>query len=72
VDVYKEAKVPAADVLRMMTTNAARLIGLDKERGALRPGLAADIVATDGDPLEDLAALRRVVFVMKDGRVVRR
>lgn len=72
VDVYKEAGLPAPDVLRMMTTNAARLLGVETQRGALRPGLAADIIATEGDPLSDAAALKKVVFVMKDGKVVRR
>jgi len=72
VDVYEEAGVPAREVLRMMTTNAARLLGLEKERGRLAAGLAADIIATRGNPLEGAATLKEVVFVMKDGRVVRR
>jgi imidazolonepropionase-like amidohydrolase len=37
----------------------------------LKPGLYADLIATDGNPLEDPRALKRVVFVMKEGRVVR-
>ncbi len=72
VDVYKEAGLPPADVLRMMTTNAARALGIEAERGALGPGMKADLIALDGDPLQDLDALKRVVFVMKDGRVVKR
>jgi imidazolonepropionase-like amidohydrolase len=64
--------VPAAYVLKMMTTNAARLIGVERERGAIRTGLAADIIATPSDPLADITALRGVRFVMKDGRVVRK
>jgi len=72
VDVYKEAGISAKDVLKMMTTNAARLLGVDKQRGALRVGLAADIIATAENPLDDVAALKNVVFVMKDGKVVRR
>jgi hypothetical protein len=39
-----------------------------RERGA-RPGLQADIIALDGDPLKDITAVRRVVFVMKGGIV---
>jgi len=72
LDSYVEAGVPAAYVLKMMTTNAARLLGVDAQRGAIRAGLAADIIATPDDPLADIKALRRVAFVMKDGRVVRR
>ena len=37
--------------------------------GTLTPGLNADIIALDGDPLKDITAVRRVVFVMKDGVV---
>jgi len=55
-----------------MTTNAARLLGVEKERGAIRPGMAADIIATTGNPLEHIDALKRVVFVMTDGEVIRR
>ena len=71
LDTYVEAGMPAPYILRMMTTNAARLLGVERERGAIKPGLRADIIATPGDPLADLTALRRVGFVMKDGRVIR-
>ena len=71
LDSYTEAGVPAPYILRMMTTNAARLLGVERERGAIRPGLYADIVATPGDPLADVTALRRVRFVMKEGKVIR-
>jgi imidazolonepropionase-like amidohydrolase len=37
--------------------------------GSITPGLQADIIALDGDPLKDIAAVRRVVFVMKGGVV---
>jgi imidazolonepropionase-like amidohydrolase len=53
------------------TSLAARAMGLEKEIGALAPGLAADIVAVDGDPLHDVTALTRVVFVMRGGTVYR-
>lgn len=52
--------------------NAARLLGVDRERGSLAPGMAADVIAVPGDPLADIDALRQVVFVMKDGRIVHR
>ena len=53
------------------TSLAARSLGLDEEIGALVPGMQADLIAVDGNPLEDITALRRVVFVMKGGRVFR-
>ena len=58
--------------LRALTTNAAELLGVDKDRGAIRPGLAADITAATGNPLEDIGSLRQVVFVMKNGKIVRK
>jgi imidazolonepropionase-like amidohydrolase len=71
VDSYVAAGLPPAAILKAMTTNAARLLGVERERGALRPGMAADLIATRADPLADVGALKRLVFVMKDGRVVR-
>ena len=59
------------DAVTSATGRAARALGLD-DRGDLRPGLLADLVAVDGDPLADVAAMGRVVFVMKGGRIVRR
>lgn len=72
LDTYVEAGVPPKIVLQMLTTNAARLLGVEKERGAIRAGMAADIIAAPANPLEDVTALKKVSFVMKDGRIVRR
>lgn len=55
----------------MMTANAAEAMGISNERGAIRPRQAADIIAMPANPLEDLAALRNVMFVMNDGDVFR-
>jgi imidazolonepropionase-like amidohydrolase len=54
------------------TSLAAESMGLEKEIGALAPGLQADLMAVDGNPLQDITALRRVSFVMKGGKVYRR
>jgi imidazolonepropionase-like amidohydrolase len=48
---------------------AAEAMGLADQIGAIAPGLQADIIALDGDPLKDITAVRRVVFVMKGGVV---
>ena len=55
--------------LQTATTNAASLLGVDA--GSLESGKLADVIAIDGDPLKDVKALERVVFVMKGGKVVR-
>ncbi len=52
------------------TSSAAELLGLSSEVGAVKPGLAADLVAVRGDPLSDIRLLEKVDFVMKGGRVV--
>ena len=57
-------------VLIAGTTGAAELLGIAGETGTLTAGKAADIIAVDGDPLTDVAALTRVRFVMAAGRVV--
>jgi len=60
------------DAIISATSLAAESMGLGKEIGTLAPGMTADIVAVQGDPLKDIAALRRVSFVMKGGRIYRR
>jgi imidazolonepropionase-like amidohydrolase len=52
------------------TTSAADLLGLKDQVGALRPGLAADLIAVDADPLADVRVLKSVRFVMKGGREI--
>jgi imidazolonepropionase-like amidohydrolase len=53
------------------TVNAADLLGLSAEVGTLEPGKRADLIAVSGDPLADITVLKRVSFVMKDGRPFR-
>ena len=59
------------DAIRSATIVAADLMGWGDRVGALRPGLAADLVAVPGDPLADVGALTDVRFVMRDGVVIR-
>lgn len=71
IDPWVEAGIPAPAILKAMTTQAHRLLGLDATRGSIKVGQAADLIATAGDPLANISALKQVQFVMKDGRVVR-
>lgn len=57
------------DALRSATSLAAQSLGLGGEIGRIAPGMQADIIAVDGDPLRDITAVRRVIWVMKAGRV---
>jgi imidazolonepropionase-like amidohydrolase len=49
------------------TSNAAQLLGWDKNLGSLTMGKWADIVAVSGNPLQDIENMQKVVFVMKNG-----
>lgn len=71
IDNWVEAGIPNKVILQALTTNAARLLGIEKERGALRVGMKADIIATVANPLENIQTLKSVNFVMKNGRVVK-
>jgi imidazolonepropionase-like amidohydrolase len=66
-----DAGLTPAEALRSATGDAARILGLDQEIGTVEPGKAADLVAVDGNPASDLALLRDVRLVVKDGSVVR-
>jgi imidazolonepropionase-like amidohydrolase len=55
--------------IQAATVNAADLLGWRDKIGAVVPGLLADLIAVDGDPLQDVAALEHVRFVMKGGQV---
>src|SRR3954465_12936698 len=62
--------MPAPQVLIAATGGNARIFGL-ADRGLVKPGLLADLVAVDGDPTRDMAAVRAVRMVMKGGTIVR-
>ncbi len=57
--------------IQTATVNAAELLGWSKDMGAIEAGKFADIIAVNGDPLADIGAMERVVFVMKGGEVVK-
>lgn len=59
-----------AEALASATTGAARLLGMENEVGRIAPGLSADLIAVDGDPLTDVTRLEHVDFVMVRGRTL--
>jgi imidazolonepropionase-like amidohydrolase len=72
LETWKAAGIPAPDILRAITTNGYKVSETDQVRGPIKPGLAADLIAVTGNPLEAIDALRDVRFVMKDGVVFKR
>jgi imidazolonepropionase-like amidohydrolase len=68
---YVEAGMTPVEALRTATVNAADAAGL-RDRGTLAPGMAADVIALDGDPTADIEAVSNVSFVMRDGIVFKR
>ena len=60
------------DALIDLTSHGAESMNLQNMIGSIKPGLEADLVAVDGDPLMDITALERVRFVMKAGKLYKR
>lgn len=60
---------PPMDAIVSATSLSAESLRMQDRIGAIAPGMEADIIATDGNPLDDITAVRRVVFVMKSGKV---
>lgn len=71
IDPWIEAGIPAPAILKAMTTDAHRLLGLEGERGFVKVGMFADLIATPDNPLETIETLKAVSFVMKNGVVIR-
>jgi imidazolonepropionase-like amidohydrolase len=59
-----------AEAIASATTGAARLLNMQDEIGRIAPGLSADLIAVEGDPLQDVRRLEHVSFVMVRGRVI--
>jgi len=67
----RDAHEKPMDALISATSRSAESLGMGDAIGTVAPGYEADLVATDGNPLDDITAVRRVVFVMKGGKVYR-
>ncbi|MGJ5641300.1 amidohydrolase family protein [Formosa sp. S-31] len=62
--------IPVLEVIKATTLSSAQILGLDKKTGSLEPGKQADILIVDGNPLEDINALKKTVYVLKGGGTV--
>ncbi len=67
-----EAGMPIMEALQAATSVAASVLDMKAELGSIETGKFADIIATDGDPLSNVATLMNVTFVMKDGKVYKK
>jgi len=69
LEMYVQAGIPASDVLRIATLNAAKVLGRDAELGTIAPGKLADLILVDGDPAHRIGDIRNTDLVIKDGKV---
>jgi imidazolonepropionase-like amidohydrolase len=60
------------DILRMLTENPARKFGVQRERGTIAPGMAADVTVLAADPAADVTAFSKVAYTIRAGRVIYR
>ena len=70
MELMQSAGMRPADVLVAATSGNARIFHLS-DRGSVKPGLLADLVAVDGDPTRDVSAVKHVRLVVKAGQIVR-
>jgi len=69
--LVKKADFSPMDAIKAGTSVAAELLDQSDQIGHIAPGMLADIVAVSGDPLQDISAMQNVMFVMKDGNIIR-
>jgi len=67
LELYREAGIPASEILQIATLRAARLMKRDSDLGSIQPGKLADLTLVTGDPTQDISAVRNTKLVVKDG-----
>jgi imidazolonepropionase-like amidohydrolase len=71
IELYSEAGIPNADVLRIATLDSARITGVADSKGSIEVEKDSDLILIDGNPFEDISAIRRAVLVMKGDTLYR-
>jgi imidazolonepropionase-like amidohydrolase len=69
IELYVEAGISPIDAIRAATAVPAKVMGLADESGTIRPGLRADLIVVDGNPLERIADIEKIAFVCANGRL---
>ena len=72
LQLWVEAGIPVTVALQAATANAAKLLGAAQRMGAIRPGMDADLLLVDGNPLHEIAATERISLVVFKGERIRR
>jgi imidazolonepropionase-like amidohydrolase len=71
LEIYTDAGIPAAKVLRMATLEAAQIMHRDKDLGSIAPGKLADMILVEGNPASAISDIRRIEVVIKSGNFYR-
>ena len=71
LELDAQAGIPPAEVLKLATFGAARIMKRDADLGSIAPGKLADVVLVDGNPAENISDIRKTMLVVKDGVVYR-
>ena len=71
LEIYNQAGIPASEVLRIATFEAARVMSKEKELGSISPGKYADMILVNGDPTKQIGDIRRIDTVIKNGEIYR-
>jgi imidazolonepropionase-like amidohydrolase len=71
LEIYAQAGIPAAEVLRIATIEAAEVMHLDRDFGSITPGKFADMILVNGNPAAAISDIRKIEVVIKNGAVLR-
>ncbi len=69
LELYSQAGIPNADILRSATITSAKVAGKDKEVGTVEIGKTANLILIDGDPLKNISDVRKVELTIKNGNI---